>query len=201
MASARQIVANQRNAKKSTGPKSDAGRKRSGKNAYRHGLSVPMSTVEYGAQLKDLARQFGGDSADVESLALAERGAHAHLELERIRRDQNAMIERGLTLGISRAELFVPEELRQRFVRTDGPGAMRGESSLRPEPLPGGKEEEGRKFVEAVRRVLPDLTKTCRYEKLAAGRRDRALSKLVSIKSQTRRIATAPSRSNAKPNT
>ena len=60
MASERQIAANRRNAQKSTGPTSGSGKKRSSKNAYRHGLSLPMCHV--GSQLKDLSRQFAGDA-------------------------------------------------------------------------------------------------------------------------------------------
>ena len=39
MASNRQVAANQQNAKKSTGPKSEAGKKRSSRNALKHGLA------------------------------------------------------------------------------------------------------------------------------------------------------------------
>jgi hypothetical protein len=42
MASEKQISANRANAKKSTGPRTMAGRAKSSRNAYRHGLSVPM---------------------------------------------------------------------------------------------------------------------------------------------------------------
>ncbi len=42
MASERQIVANRVNAKKSTGPKTDAGKQRSRRNAIRHGLSAEI---------------------------------------------------------------------------------------------------------------------------------------------------------------
>ena len=58
MASERQIAANRRNAKQSTGPKSKSGKKLSSMNALRHGLSVPMSTEGSEAQLKKLMRQF-----------------------------------------------------------------------------------------------------------------------------------------------
>jgi hypothetical protein len=49
-------------------------------------------------------------------------------------------------------------------------------------PLPGGNEEEGLRFIDAVGRALSELAKTIPYEKRAAGRRDRAISKIVSIK-------------------
>jgi hypothetical protein len=205
MASERQIEANRRNAKKSTGPKSDSAKKRSSKNAYQHGLSVPMSAVESEARLKELARQFAGDTADAGIFALAETAADAHLDLERVRRVQTAMIERALSRETCDAEPFDPnmEELRQRFVEIDWAVAVREATSPPPEmiysskTLPGGKEEEERRFAEAVQRILPELTKTCRYEKQAAGRRDRAISKIASIKSRSRRIVTPPPGLNA----
>jgi hypothetical protein len=185
MASARQIAANRRNAKKSTGPKSDSGKKRSSKNAYRHGLSIPMSTVDSEAQLKDLARQFAEDAGDGVILALAERAAGAQLDLARVRKAPTVMIERALML-------YAPGP-------TDWPGAKRGESLPRSEmfcpsmPLPDGKEDEERRFAEAVRHILPYLTNICRYEKRAAGRRDRAIRKIVSLKTANKKSCYSPS--------
>ena len=42
MASQKQIEANRRNARKSTGPRSASGKKRASRNAFSHGLSRPM---------------------------------------------------------------------------------------------------------------------------------------------------------------
>jgi hypothetical protein len=44
MLSDRQIAANRNNAKKSTGPRSDAGRAASRRNARRHGLAIAIGT-------------------------------------------------------------------------------------------------------------------------------------------------------------
>ena len=45
MASDRQIAANRRNARKSTGPRSGAGKKRARRNAYRHGLTLSVTSA------------------------------------------------------------------------------------------------------------------------------------------------------------
>jgi hypothetical protein len=42
MATARQIAANRRNAQRSTGPRTAAGKSTSSRNALRHGLSRPQ---------------------------------------------------------------------------------------------------------------------------------------------------------------
>lgn len=171
MASERQIAANRRNAKQSTGPKSKSGKKLSSMNALRHGLSVPMSTEGSEAQLKKLMRQFAPGASDEGSLALAERAAGAHLELTRIRCVENALIERALTLSASDADPCDPdlEEARHRIAK-NWRQANRGGSLPEPKlldrwkPLPGGKEEEEQRFLNAVRSVLPELTRIGRYE-------------------------------------
>src|ERR1700738_1353083 len=96
MASERQIAANRRNAQKSTGPRSQSGKKRSSRNAHRHGLAVPMSRVGLEAQVKDLVRQFAVDADDAKILALAEIAAHAQLDLARVGKAHTALIERAL---------------------------------------------------------------------------------------------------------
>jgi hypothetical protein len=42
MATAKQVVANRANAARSTGPRTAAGRTKSSRNAFRHGLSLPL---------------------------------------------------------------------------------------------------------------------------------------------------------------
>jgi hypothetical protein len=65
MASERQIAANRRNARKSTGPRSGAGRKRASRNAYRHGLTLNIgSSAAFAKQLDKLVRKIAGDTDD-----------------------------------------------------------------------------------------------------------------------------------------
>src|SRR5471030_1691046 len=56
MATERQIAANRQNAKKSTGPKTEDGKLRSRKNAFRHGLTAQtvISLVENADEYADL---------------------------------------------------------------------------------------------------------------------------------------------------
>jgi hypothetical protein len=46
MASDRQITANRKNARTSSGPRSNAGKRHSSGNALRHGLSASLTTEE-----------------------------------------------------------------------------------------------------------------------------------------------------------
>lgn len=56
MASDRQIAANKRNALKSTGPRTDAGKSRSAQNSYKHGLSAGGDAGAKIAAAKEIVR-------------------------------------------------------------------------------------------------------------------------------------------------
>ncbi len=80
MATAKQIAANRANAKKSTGPRTAAGCAKSSRNAYRHGLSVP---VQPDPQAVDaLAKAIAGETAGEVELRAARALAEAQLELK-----------------------------------------------------------------------------------------------------------------------
>ena len=86
MTSIARIAANRANARKSTGPKTAAGKARVSHNARRHGLSRPLSCE--GArrpQIELLARQLAGEDACGERLTLACNIAAAQFDLARIR--------------------------------------------------------------------------------------------------------------------
>ena len=149
MASERQIAANRRNARKSTGPRSGAGRKRASRNAYRHGLTLNItSTAAFAKQLNKLARKIAGDTKDAITLERARAVAHAELDLARVRRAKVALIERPSAFGELDALATMPSQ-------------------------------EPDRSAEAVRRALPDLRKLERYERRSAARRDRAALDIV----------------------
>ena len=60
MASERQIAANRRNAQRSTGPRTQVGKERVSRNAYRHGLrSARLASESHGQEIEDLANKIG----------------------------------------------------------------------------------------------------------------------------------------------
>ena len=76
MTSLKQIEANRRNAQNSTGPRSEAGKQRSSRNAIRHGLTaetviVPLEDVEdYQAFEEAVAASFDPETAVERELVL-----------------------------------------------------------------------------------------------------------------------------------
>ena len=189
MASERQIAANRRNAKKSTGPRSSAAKRRSSRNAYRHGLS--LSSIEdpkISKRLDELARQIAGDSENGIVLEHARAAAQAELDLARVRRVRVAVINSVHALGalgpaydmgsVIKAYLYIELALEGKTPR-GRPPAM-----LEPvDPLATMPTQEPERTAEAVRRALPELIKLNRYELRAVSRRDRAIREIVKIRS------------------
>ena len=177
MASERQIAANRRNARKSTGPHSGAGKKRASRNAYRHGLrSSITSTAAYAKQLDRLVREIAGNTEDAILLERARAIAQAELELARVRRVKVALIERASAFG----ELDPPQAFSSvtQIIRLLN-AIDRGRVPSFPEPVDSSAtmpSQEPDRSAEAIRRVLPELRKLDRYELRAAARRDRAVS-------------------------
>ena len=94
MASERQIAANRANARKSSGPRSSAGKSRASSNAYRHGLSLSVGTNSpLAPQLETLARKIAGNAVDAITLERAREIAQAEFDLARVRRAKVALIE------------------------------------------------------------------------------------------------------------
>jgi hypothetical protein len=83
MASERQIAANRRNAKKSSGPRSVDGKARSRRNALRHGLSITSRAIPaFRQDVMLLARALSPAGPVIEDAALI--AAEAEIDLLRI---------------------------------------------------------------------------------------------------------------------
>ena len=169
MASERQIAANRRNAAKSTGPRSRAGKMRARHNAYQHGLATsPISSAAVAKQVEKLARKIAGKTKDAIVLEHARDIAQATFDLARARRVRVALIERAAALGtLETPPLFnsVREKTPTLPERVDQSATM--------------PSEDLERTAEAVRRALPELIKLDRYESRAAARRDKAIRNIT----------------------
>jgi hypothetical protein len=86
MSTARQVRANRKNARSSTGPRTPGGKARASRNAHRHGLSIPVSCdPQQSQQVEDLALRMVGATADPDLVHMARRFAEAQIDLDRIR--------------------------------------------------------------------------------------------------------------------
>jgi hypothetical protein len=94
MPSDRQIAANRNNAKKSTGPRSDAGRQVSRRNALRHGLAIDIRTdLAYRDDIEQLAKEMSGARGRQNVSDSARDAAEAVLDLFRIRKVRAFLFE------------------------------------------------------------------------------------------------------------
>jgi hypothetical protein len=185
MASQKQVEANRRNSRNSTGPRSASGKKRASHNAYRHGLSKRLLGAEQMRAVAALASRILGDHAKASNqhaLASARQIAEAEFELARVQRIKVSLIERAHTLGrLEPPKMFRTKKDEAVWAVQYSLGATLGNS--RPkcaiDTLPAMPQHEPQRTAEAVRRVLPELARLNRYERRAAGRRDRAIRRLV----------------------
>jgi hypothetical protein len=92
MASERQIAANRRNAKKSSGPRSADGKARSRRNALCHGLSIASRAIPaFQQDVMLLARALSPAGEDIGDAALV--AADAEIDLLRIRKIRACLLE------------------------------------------------------------------------------------------------------------
>jgi hypothetical protein len=189
MATERQIIANRRNGRNSTGPRSGAGKARASHNAYRHGLSAKIAPgADRAKRIEQLARQFAGGAADGLALELARAAAHAAFDVADARQAKLALLERlqadgnrdspvsALTAlhADGRPEAF---EAARIFAKPDGFFAEpRKAATTKPSARP-------KRSDQAVGQGLSELRKLDRYERRAIVRRQRSLRALSKRKS------------------
>jgi hypothetical protein len=177
MATERQIAANRRNAAKSTGPRSSAGKRRARRNSYRHGLSVGAAGRPGSEHVEKLARKIAGAGADAMVLEQARSVAQAQLDLIQIRRMRVSLIHRMAELGaLDVADPLGTSRAVKLILKSIDRGLPR---DLSVPPALSMPSSEPDRTAEAIRRALPELLKLDRYERSAAARRDKAAGLIV----------------------
>jgi hypothetical protein len=93
MTSPAKIAANRRNARRSTGPRSAAGKARARRNAFRHGLATPASLDHVAmGRIDDLVFALTRDFPNQLEVQLATLAAEAQAEIERVRQAKVSMV-------------------------------------------------------------------------------------------------------------
>jgi hypothetical protein len=96
MTSERATRANRRNAQASTGPRTAAGKARSGQNARKHGLSAVDPNPEADAEIGRLAVLIAGEHVSHAGVLEAARAvAEAQLQLQRVKTFKIALLRSG----------------------------------------------------------------------------------------------------------
>jgi uncharacterized coiled-coil protein SlyX len=93
MASDLKLAANRRNARKSTGPKTNKGKRRSARNALSHGLAVPVRNISaLRSDIETLGLSIALASGERTITELSRQAAEAQLEILRIREVRAAIL-------------------------------------------------------------------------------------------------------------
>jgi hypothetical protein len=161
--SEKQIAANQRNSRMSTGPISRTGKQRSARNALKHGLSV--STDPAGEEVRALAALLSPASAKDHIIALAVEAARRIIDFDRVK------------------------EVHQQLYSCLGTSPILVQSPTQPGAKFGGLAEIAASFTKkrepptATPLTIPDLAKQldklARYERRTLSLRERALRELA----------------------
>jgi hypothetical protein len=167
VSSERKIKANCENARASTGPKTAHGRARSARNAFRHGLSLPVySNPALSEEVETLAREIAGADANAETQALARQVAEAQIDLRRVRYARHQLLSHAMADSEARWKMAVLGSL----LRKKAP-----DLSAALEKFVTSTPQGSDKFVTIVCQETKQLLAMDRYERRALSRRKFAI--------------------------
>jgi hypothetical protein len=159
----RQIAANRRNSRMSTGPTSRNGKRRSARNALKHGLSVPTDPAS--DDVRALASLLSPAPASARIAALAVEAARRIIDFDRVKEAHQHLYSR---LGSSPILMTSPTQ---------------------PRVEPSGLAKIAASFIKELQHptaapltiadVAKQLDKLARYERRALSLRERALRELA----------------------
>ncbi len=111
MTSAKKIEANRRNALRSTGPRTEVGKARSRRNAFKHGLEIPVSrNNSFAEQIEALAAELTSLSAKPREIVRL--AAEWQVEVARVQATRVDIINRKLEQQAATGDEAVSEEAR-----------------------------------------------------------------------------------------
>lgn len=173
MTSEAKITANRRNARRSTGPKSSSGKARSSRNAFSHGLAVPVSALyNFSQEIEALALAFaGGDRSDANRLEWARVAAEADCDVRRVRSAKQRLLEQACNEATGRNH-GDGKVRSSSHAATAEQGLVPSDTQCNPATYPGST------LATALAEVASDLMRLDRYERRALSRRRAALRKL-----------------------
>jgi hypothetical protein len=175
MSSSARIKANRDNARHSTGPRSRAGKTRVKRNAFRHGLAIPVSLlVEFEPIVASLSLLLAGPNADSARLMRARSVAEAQIEIERVRQTRVALLQRQKKPDEIKIHRPVEEALATEFMEESAYVIGRLKAEMAKYALKAiDKREPALMALQAV-----ELSRLDRYERRAFSQRKSAIRAL-----------------------
>jgi len=185
MTTGRQLEANRRNAARSSGPRSRAGKQRASQNSFRHGLSS-AARFDRCKQIEQLAHELAGQPISLETLEYARNLARAKFDLDHIRRVRLSLVKRVLLIGRLHRPRYLLSQLDQIILTKPEIGqverAIQRGTPLRLRRrlrLPDLPQSEPGHTAETLRRVHTECVAINRYQREASGRFNQALRRLL----------------------
>ena len=110
MTSHRKIAANRSNSRRSSGPRTAAGKLNASRNSRKHGLAANYRQPAAAADIEHLAKTICGDEQDTALLAQARVIAENELVLRAVRAQKLAVVER---LGEPKTIALTPDFIKE----------------------------------------------------------------------------------------